>query len=211
MDAEDMSVLDQLASALGRRDDAPNQALAKKLVEQQDQVGVQVLAAHLTSEDPAIQSDCIKTLYEVGYLDPALIADYWADFLALLTSKNNRMVWGGMTALAAIASLRADDLFPQAKYIQKAIDRGSVITQDGGIKVLAALAAQGSAARQALLPYLVDYLRTCQAKDVARQAEAILPAVDELYRQDYIDTLTARLPELTERQGQRLQKTLQQA
>ena len=108
-----MSVLDHLASALRRGDDLPNQELAKKLADDQDHAGVRVLVDHLASEDPAIQSDCIKTLYEIGYLDPALIDGYWEAFLALLESKNNRMVWGGMTALATIASLRADDLFPR--------------------------------------------------------------------------------------------------
>ncbi|NUQ06049.1 MAG: hypothetical protein HUU31_19320 [Anaerolineae bacterium] len=42
-------------------------------------------------------------LYEIGYAVPDLIADYAADFLALLGSRDNRMVWGGMTALGVIA------------------------------------------------------------------------------------------------------------
>ena len=110
-----MSVLNQLASALRRGDDVPNQALAKKLAAHQDKEGIQELVDNLPNDDPAIQSDCIKTLYEVGYLDPALIADHWEAFLALLERKNNRMVWGGMIALATIAGLRAEELFPYVK------------------------------------------------------------------------------------------------
>jgi len=42
-------------------------------------------------------------LYEIGYIKPALIADYTPDFLALLKSKNNHMVWEDMIALATAA------------------------------------------------------------------------------------------------------------
>jgi len=206
-----MSVLDHLASALRRGDDLPNQELAKKLADDQDHAGVRVLVDHLASEDPAIQSDCIKTLYEIGYLDPALIDGYWEAFLALLESKNNRMVWGGMTALATIASLRADDLFPRVKRIQDAVDWGSVITQDGGIKVLAAIAAQRADARQALLPTLLDFLQSCRPKDLPRQAEAVEPAVDDDHRQQFLGLLNSRLPELKESQFKRLKKVMNQA
>ena len=54
-----------------------------------------------------IASDCIKTLYEVGYLKPELIAPYVGDFLKLIKSRENRLVWGGMLALSTIAALKS--------------------------------------------------------------------------------------------------------
>src|SRR4030042_687161 len=98
-----MSVLRRLASAKARRDEAPNKELAKDLAKRKDRAAIGELAANLKSPDPEIRSDCVKVLYETGALDPELIADYAEEFLGLLGSKNNRMVWGGMTALATIA------------------------------------------------------------------------------------------------------------
>ncbi len=53
----------------------------------------------------------MKVLYEIGYLTPELIADYADDFLKLLRSKNNRMVWGGMIALATIAETKPREIW----------------------------------------------------------------------------------------------------
>ena len=97
-----MSVLDQLASSLGRRDEAPNQELARTLATAKDKKGIRKLAENLWNRDKNIQSDCIKVLYEIGALEPKLIADYADDFVKCLRSKNNRLVWGGMTALAEV-------------------------------------------------------------------------------------------------------------
>ena len=206
-----MSVLTQLASAQGRGDDVPNQELAKKLAETQDLEGIQVLVENLANDDPGIQSDCIKTLYEAGYLDPTLIADHWAVFLDLLASKNNRLIWGGMIALSTIADLRAADLFPHANEIQQAVEEGSVITQDSGIRALSAIAAHQEDYRSALLPYLFDRLAACRAKDLPKHAETVLSALDETNREKFLEVSTLRMPELTQGQQKRLRKTLKKA
>jgi hypothetical protein len=196
---------------LGRGDDVPNQALAKKLAAHQDKEDIQELVDNPPNDDSAIQSDCIKTLYEVGYLDPALIAGHWEAFLALLASKNNRMVWGGMIALATIAKLRAEELFPHVNLLQQAIENGSVITQDHGIKTLAALAAQREVYREALLPDLFSVLKSCRPKDVLKNAEVILTALNREHREEFVNILTSRLPELTQNQQNRLKRTLEKA
>src|SRR5258706_15800503 len=106
-----MSVLAKLASALNRNDEVPNQILAKAIAETQDKAAVHELVANLSSPDKAIQSDCIKVLYEVGVIQPNLIAEDVDAFVALLGSRNNRLVWGGMTALGAIASQKAPEIW----------------------------------------------------------------------------------------------------
>ncbi len=206
-----MSVINQLASAQGRQDDTPNRELAKHLAEAQDREGIQVLVGNIANDDPAIQSDCIKTLYEVGYLEPALIADHWETFLGLLASKNNRMVWGGMIALSTIAHLRASDLFPHADELKKVVRSGSVITQDSGIKTLSVIAAQGDDTRAALLPFLFDTLKSCRAKDLPKHAAAVFGALDDHSRDRFIKLLEARLPDLSENQQKRLRKTVKKA
>ena len=96
-----MSVLNRIAYFQDRRDEAPNQALARELAERHDSAGIREIAQNLWNEQAGIQSDCVKVLYEVGALEPRLIAGYAGDFLKLLQSRNNRLVWGGTPALAA--------------------------------------------------------------------------------------------------------------
>jgi hypothetical protein len=51
-------------------------------------------------------------LNEIGYLDPEWIAGHAQEFIELLNSKNNRLVWGGMIAPAFGHSLaRGGSLF----------------------------------------------------------------------------------------------------
>jgi hypothetical protein len=203
-----MSVLTQLASAQGRRDDVPNQELAKQLTEAQDREGIRVLVENLAHEDPNVQSDCIKTLYEVGYLDPTLITNHWVVFLELLASKNNRLIWGGMIALSTLADLRAPDLFEHKSEIQQAMEGGSVITQDSGVRVLTAVAAQREEYRTDLLPYLLKKLTACRAKDLPKYAEMVFNALGEADREKFREVLTLRIPELTPSQQRRMERTL---
>jgi len=69
-----MSVLSKLATALNRKDEIPNVALAEEIVRKNDAGAVSQLVANLSNRDKNIQSDCIKVLYEIGQRDPKLIA-----------------------------------------------------------------------------------------------------------------------------------------
>ena len=100
-----MSVLQKLASALDRSDEVPNQLLAKEIASSGDKVAVQELVDNLANKNKDIQSDCIKVLYEIGDIKPDLIAGYVDTFVKLLGSRNNRLVWGAMTALGAVANV----------------------------------------------------------------------------------------------------------
>lgn len=65
-----MSILPKLASSLGRRDEVPNQELAKQLVKSKDKKAIVELVENLSKKDKNIQSDCIKVLYEIGEQQP---------------------------------------------------------------------------------------------------------------------------------------------
>ena len=88
-----MSVLNRIAHLQNRRDEVPNQELARDLAVQKNRGAILEIAENLWNKDKNIQADCIKVLYEIGYIDPSLIADYAEDFLKLLRSRNNRLVW----------------------------------------------------------------------------------------------------------------------
>jgi hypothetical protein len=57
-----------------------------------DEQGIREIAENLCNKNKNVQSDCLKVLYEIGYINPELIAGYTGDFLKLLKSKNNRMI-----------------------------------------------------------------------------------------------------------------------
>ena len=205
-----MSALDRLACALGRRDKVPNQELARELAANRDAEGIDELVAGLQSRDTCVRSDCIKALYEVGYLAPELIAGYAEEFLALLQAKNNRLVWGGMIALSTIAALRPEFVVARREEIERAIDSGAVITGDAGVKALAE-AANTSERRALIAPYLLAHLETCRAKDVAAHAEKAAMAFDASSKDHFVALLQRRMDELTPPQQARARRVMREA
>ena len=205
-----MSVLNRIAYLQNHRDEAPNQELARELAEQKDRAGIREIAENLWNKDKNIQADCVKVLYEIGYIDPSLIATYAEDFLKLLRSRNNRLVWGGMIALSTVADLRADFIHTHLDEILKAMHAGSVITVDNAIKTLA-LAASDEAYRPDIFPHLLEHLRTCRPKDVPQHSEKSLPAVDTINKDDFIAMLEKRMEDLSASQVTRVRKVIKEA
>lgn len=203
-----MSVLGKLASRRGVKSDVPNQKLARELALNNDTDGIKEIAENLWYNDKAVQSDCIKVLYEIGYINAELIAEYVDDFIKLLDSKNNRLVWGGMIALSTIADIRAREIFDSSDIIRKTIEEGSVITVDAGIKTLSGVAASEEHYNKTLFPYLVNILRNCRPKSVAQYAESIFYAVTDENRMQYIKVLNERKDILNPSQLKRVEKLL---
>ena len=206
-----MSVLDKIAHFQNRRDEVPNQELAKELAEKKNRKGVREIAENLWNENPNVQSDCLKVLYEIGYLDPELIADYAGDFLKLLKSRNNRLVWGSMIALSTVATIKADEIYEHHEEIRKVMEKGSVITVDNGVKTLALVAAGNDARRKKLFPYLLRYLETCRPKDVPQHAEKIVVAVNAKNKGEFIKVLEKRMADMTGSQTARVKRVIKEA
>ena len=206
-----MSALDKIAARQNRRDEVPNQELARQLAGAGDRAGIAEIAAGLGEKNPQVQSDCVKVLYEVGCLDPALVADYAGDFLRLLKSRHNRLVWGGMIALSTVADLKADELFPRVDEIRKAMQAGSVIAMDNGVAVLARIASRKPEYNRALFPVLLDHLATCRPKEVPQHAEKTLPAVDAENKAGFIGVLEKRMEDMLPSQVNRLKKAIRAA
>lgn len=192
-----MSVIDKLAHSLGRRDEVPNQELARDLAAKKDRKGIQEVAENLWNKDKNIQADCIKVLYEVGVIDPELIADYAEDFVKLLRSKNNRLAWGGMTALTEVAKANPEAVFKNLDAIKKAKETGSVITVDNAISTLAHTAAANVKYNEAIFPYLLNHLSSCRPKEVPQHSEKTLPAVNASNKNDFIKVLEKRMEDLS--------------
>jgi len=201
-----LSVLDRIAFFQNRRDEVPNQLLAKELVEKENKVGIKEIAENLRNKNQNVQSDCLKVLYEIGYLKPVLIADYTQNFLALLKSKNNRMVWGAMIALATIADKKPKEIYARLVDVTDAMDKGTLITVVWGTKVLAKVASADKTYKQKIFPLLTSQLKKCLPRDVPMQAESILPAIDADNKQEFLSIIDERKPEMTASQLSRLKK-----
>jgi HEAT repeat protein len=165
-----MTILNKLATSLGRRDEIPNQLLAAEIVRTKDKRAVQELIQNLSHKDKAIQSDCIKVLYEIGASAPRLIAPYYKDFGDLLESRNNRLIWGAMTALDAIAAVEPEGIYGLLARVLKAADEGSVITRDHAVGILIELAREEHYTAKCF-PLLLEQLRTCPNNQLAMYAE----------------------------------------
>jgi hypothetical protein len=205
-----MGILKSLASSFGERGKAPNKELAEKLVAEENTQAIKELVGNLYHSDKNIQSDCIETLYEIGYRKPALIAKYHWEFINLLDNENNRLVWGGMTALMTITELRHRQIFEALDRIMPAIYKGSVITVDGGIVVLSLLNTHNEYF-ETTNGLLMQQLKKCPIKQLPMYAEKSLLCINEKNKQEFIDILKNRLDECEkDSQKKRIKKVLRQ-
>jgi hypothetical protein len=203
-----MSILDKLASALGRSDEVPNQILAREIANAGDDAAIRELVAALATAPKDVQHDAIKVLYEVGSLKPDLIAAYVDDFLTLLCSRDNRMVWGGMTALGTIADRQAAAIASQLDLVMDTTRRGSAITQDWGVRVLATLSAQREDDARRIFPFLLSFLKTCPPKDLPRHAESSLISMNASNRDEMLSLLETRKSGLKPAQAKRIDQLM---
>lgn len=202
-------VRSQLAFSLNRRDEVPNVELGKKLARTKNAEGVAALVALL--DDRHAAADAIKALYECGEDAPQLLAPYASHFSRLLAHKNNRLVWGAMTALSRLARADADAVWPYWLNIADAFETGSVITRDHAIMVGAALAGSTPARQRSLGPWLVAIFRTGRPKDVAQWAQSILPVLQGKTLTEGIAQVEKHLPGMaasTRKKTERLLKSL---
>ena len=203
-----MSIIPKLASVQGRKDEAPNKELAKYLVEKNNVAGIREVAQNLWNKDRKIQIDCLSVLEQVGLLAPAMIEDYVSDFLRLIFSKVNRLVWAAMINLALIAERKPDEIFEQFENITKVIEKGSVITKDNGIKALAKVASTKTEYNALVFPYLIEQLKSCRSKSVPQYGESMLIAVTSGNEDQYLGVLKKRFDELSTAQQTRVKKLL---
>lgn len=205
-----MSIISKLSSSLNRKDEVPNQELAQQIIKNNDKKAVKELVENLSGRNSKIQSDCIKVLYEIGEHEATLIAGYDEEFLALLDNKNNRLVWGAMTALDCITSLNPKGIYKNLTKILTAADNGSVITKDHAVNILIKLAANKNFTDDSLT-LLLDQLKTCATNQLPMYAENATSVITDKYKKDFIQVLTSRLIEIEKESKQkRVRKVIKQ-
>jgi len=203
-----MTIIDKLATSLGRKDEGPNQELAEYIAERDDGEAVKELVNNLYNKDKGIQSDCIKVLYEIGALKPSLVAEYSKEFTALLDHKNNRLVWGAMTALDAITLENPEVIYAALAKIVDIADKGSVITKDHGVNILIKLCSVEQYADHAFA-LLIEQLKKCPTNQLPMYAENAISIINDKNKALYIETLSSRLDDIEkETKRKRVEKVI---
>lgn len=190
-----MTVIPKLSSSLKQRDEHPNQELALQIAQSEDYEAVKELIDNLGNRDKNIQSDCIKVLYEIGMQKPELISAYDHVFFSLLESKNNRLVWGAMTALDGICNLYPDKVHESLSKIIIAANRGSVIAKDHAVSILIKLTGNKTYHVEAS-ELLLSQLGSCPPNQLAMYAENAFPVLSGEDKEAFIRLLQSRLGEL---------------
>ncbi len=181
-----------LASSLGRRDEGPNVELAQRIVKMDDKSAINELVENLSNNKSDVQADCVKVLYEIGDKKPKLISGFVKQFLALLGSKNNRLVWGSMTALDSITLEEPAAIVDDLARITEIADEGSVITRDHAVSILTKLASIKKYEAKAV-PLLVEQLEKCPDNQLPMYAKGLPPIVNDGNRSVFMKTLGSRL------------------
>ena len=203
-----MSIIELLSSSQGSKSSAANIALAEEISLSGNKEAVSELIELLKHKNRNLQSDSIKVLYETGYRSPVLIADYYASFLDLLDHKNNRMVWGSMVALSTIALIKPSELFDSLGRIMEAVNKGSVITIDCGVEILAKLNGFDTY-HDSTDPFLMEQLSKCPIKQLPTYAGKALEYLGDRNPEGYRNIIINRMDECEkESQRKRLERLL---
>ena len=190
-----MSIIAKLATSQSRKDEIPNQELAKEIANTGDKKAIKELFENLSNKDKGIQSDCIKVIYEVGGQESKLIAGFADELIELLNNKNNRLQWGAMTGLHLITAEAPKKIYDALPAIIDVADKGSVITNDHCVGILIKLCGMKGYAADAF-PLLNERLIKSPTNQLPMYAENALPIITEKNKAAFIKTLTSRLGEI---------------
>ncbi len=182
----------RLAHAQGRRDEEPNILLADDLVMLKDTKGISQIAQIASTGKRQAQGDAIKVLYEIGVRDPKLLLPHIQLLIDLLQSKNNRVVWGTLTALAAIVDIAPDSVTKHLLAILRAADEGSVIAKDQAMQILITMLTKPDFARIAV-DHIFSRLETSAVNQLPMYAERVYLALDVRDHSQFHQILSGRL------------------
>lgn len=190
-----MTIIDKLATSINRRDEIPNQELAKQIAGSNDKKAVKELIDNLRNKNKDIQNDCIKVIYEIGAVKPNLVADFSKELIELLDNKNNRLQWGAMIALDTITNEIPKTIYKALGKIIDVADKGSVITNDHCVGILIKLCGIKEYAESAF-SLLNERLKISPTNQLPMYAENALPIINEKNKTTFIKTLSSRLADI---------------
>jgi hypothetical protein len=200
--------IERIAYHLNERSEVPNQELAKELAESNNVEGIQEIGSYLHDKNKSIASDCLKVIYEIGYINPTLITDYKDTFIEFLNHKNNRMVWGSMIGLANVALVEPHYIHTHIDLIKDKIKNGTTITHVWGIYTIVNLIEADSSFYEVEKDYLFELQSTCRPIDFYKRAETISKVVQDQDIEQFINILRNPVGELSNSAQKKLDKLI---
>ncbi|MEZ5047806.1 MAG: hypothetical protein R2831_12540 [Chitinophagaceae bacterium] len=201
-----MSVIPFLSISVGVRNENPNIELAQQIIKKKDLKAIEELIVLLNAKQ--YQKDSIKVLYEIGYLKPEFISPYYNNFISLLKSKNNRLQWCAMTALSCIVNIVPKELYANLPIILETADKGTVITRDHAMKILAQLGKKKEYSKS-IFPLAIEQLQSCPTNQLPMYAELTMQMVEKSMAKTFLQTLYQRLQYLEyEPKRKRIEKVI---
>ncbi|MCK5198892.1 MAG: hypothetical protein KAR21_11105, partial [Spirochaetales bacterium] len=99
-------------------------------------------------------------------------------------------------------------IYIELSEIVTAINKGSVITKDAGVALLANLSTVENQ-QQEVFPLLLKELTICPAKQLPQYASKSLIAIDEKNKSEFVELINSRIPGLEkDSQIKRIKKVL---
>lgn len=131
-----------------------------------------------------------------------------AAFLALLTSKDNRLQWGAMTALGCIVRKKPGEIFTALPRIIDAAEKGSVITRDQCVNILISLSSIEKYSDETF-PLLLEQMMRSPTNQLPMYAERAIPAVNAGNCAAFVKVLSSRFDGMEKESGRkRIEKVI---
>ena len=201
------SIISQLASSTDHNNQIANIELAKSLCQTKDHTAIACLVDILQSGSKSQMKDAIKVLYEVGARRPELIMPYTDVFFDRLDSRDNRIVWGALMALAKISKVSPERVADRLRVILDAADKGSVIAKDQAIEILVSVKSMPDHA-QAAGSALFERLRKAAIMQLPKYCEQVAASLLPGEEKEFLSVLDMRLQDhMPLAKRLRLQKT----
>ncbi|MBL7772796.1 MAG: hypothetical protein JNM95_08045 [Chitinophagaceae bacterium] len=186
------SILNKLACSLGRRDEQPNIEAAIWIASTKNAQAMKELISLLNDKRKEVQSDSIKAIYEAGERCPELLLPYAEVFIGLLSDKHNRLQWGGMTALCAVAPLIPTKVYKAVPILLEAAEKGTVITRDYAVNILVILGREKKYQKEMFL-LLNEQLLHCPVNQLPSYAEKTATILTDKNKIVFLHTLQQRM------------------
>lgn len=197
-----------LAYSLGRKDEGPNEALANLIVQRNDREAVDYLLDFIQDKDKNIHNDAIKVIYEIGEKKPELISHAFGRFIDLLSHKNNRLQWGAMAAIDAIAEVVPSATYQHLAAILDSAEKGSVITRDHTVNILIKLTRQKSFETDAM-SLLLEQIERAPENQLPMYVERAYEGIPNHLFLPLLELIKSRLPDVEkESKRKRLEKVI---
>ncbi len=166
-----------IKQSIKRRDEKANIELAILISDKNDIEAVNKLFELLGTSKKEIQYDCIKAIYEIGVRSPHLISPHLNELLPILKNKNNRLVWGSMTAISSISASIPDKIYKVLPEIIDGSERGSVIAKDHAMKIMRTLAGLKKYQKE-IIPLMLEQLQLSPDNQFPSYALLISEVID---------------------------------